>query len=74
MTRRCGRAPLRSAAPVRAHADDRTTVGAPHAGKTADVTIATDTYRITVDDGSTITAPRKASRDIKRHKAAAYQA
>jgi transposase InsO family protein len=50
----------------------RIQVGLPHAGKTAEVTIETDTYQITVDDGITITAPRTTSRDIKRHKASNY--
>ena len=44
----------------------RIQVGLPHAGKTADVTIETDTYQITVEEGITITAPRKTSHDIKR--------
>ena len=30
------------------------------------------TYQITVEDGTVITAPRKTSRDIKRHKASTY--
>jgi hypothetical protein len=47
----------------------RIQVGLPHAGKTAQVTIEADAYQITVED-SIITAPRKTSRDIKRHKAA----
>jgi hypothetical protein len=50
----------------------RIQVGLPHAGKTAEVTIGTDTYQITVGDGVTMAAPRKTSRDIKRHKASAY--
>ncbi len=49
----------------------RIQVGLPHAGKTAQVTIEADTYQITVED-SIITAPRKTSRDIKRHKASHY--
>jgi hypothetical protein len=52
----------------------RIQVGLPYAGKTAEVTVETATYQITVQDGVTITAPRKASRDIKRHKASAYPA
>ena len=51
----------------------RIQVGLPHAGKTADITIESDTCQITVDDGTTITAPRKTSRDIKRHKASNYE-
>jgi transposase InsO family protein len=50
----------------------RIQVGLPHAGKTAEVTVQTDTYQITVADGITIAAPRKTSRDIKRHKASDY--
>jgi hypothetical protein len=49
-------------------------VGLPHAGKTATVTIEPGTYQIHVKDGVAITAPRKTSRDIKRHKASAYPA
>jgi hypothetical protein len=51
----------------------RIQVGLPHTGKTAEVTIESDTYQITVEDGITITAPRTTSRDIKRHKASHYQ-
>ena len=51
----------------------RIQVGLPHAGKTAEITIETDTYQITVGEGITITAPRTTSRDIKRHKASNYQ-
>jgi transposase InsO family protein len=47
-------------------------VGLPHAGKTVEVTIETDTYQITVEDGITLAAPRRTSRDIKRHKASNY--
>jgi hypothetical protein len=50
----------------------RIQVGLPHAGKTAQVTIEADTYQITVEGGSTVTAPRKTSRDINRHKASNY--
>ena len=50
----------------------RIQVGLPYAGKTAEVTVKTDTHQITVEDGVTIAAPRKTSRDIKRHKASAY--
>ena len=47
-------------------------VGLPHARKTVEVTIETDTYQITVEDGTALTAPRTTSRDIKRHKASNY--
>jgi hypothetical protein len=50
----------------------RIQVGLPHAGKTAEVTIETDTYRITVEDGIAFAAPRTTSRDINRHKASDY--
>lgn len=50
----------------------RIQVGLPHVGKTADVTIGTDTYQIAVEDGTTITVPRTTSHDIKRHKASNY--
>jgi hypothetical protein len=50
----------------------RIQVGLPHAGKTAEITVESDTYQITVEDGITITAPRTTSRDIKRHKASDY--
>ncbi len=48
-------------------------VGLVHARKTAQVTVESDTYLITVGLGNTITAPRTTSRDIKRHKASNYQ-
>lgn len=48
-------------------------VGLAHARKTAEVTVETDTYQVTVDSGITITAPRTTSRDIRRHKASNYQ-
>jgi hypothetical protein len=48
-------------------------VGLVDARKTAQVTVASDTYQITVDPGITITAPRTTSRDIKRHKASNHQ-
>jgi hypothetical protein len=38
----------------------------------AEVTVQTDTYQITVEDGITVAAPRTTSRDIKRHKASDY--
>jgi len=44
----------------------------PHAGKTAEITIGSDTYQITVEDGLSLTAPRTTSRDIRRHKASYY--
>ena len=48
-------------------------VGLPHAGKTAEITVGSDTYQIRIeDDGIVISAPRKTSRDIKRHKASNY--
>jgi hypothetical protein len=50
----------------------RIQVGLPHAGQTAEITIETDTYRITVGDSVQITAPRTTSRDIRRHKASNY--
>jgi hypothetical protein len=50
----------------------RIQVGLPHAGKTARVIIEDDTYRISVEDGVAITAPRKTSREILRHKASTY--
>jgi hypothetical protein len=45
----------------------------PHAGKTAEITVGSDTYQITVEDGIALTAPRKTSRDINLHKASNYQ-
>jgi hypothetical protein len=50
----------------------RIQVGLPYAGKTAEITVETDAYQITVGEGITITAPRTTSRDIRRHKASAY--
>jgi hypothetical protein len=50
----------------------RIQVGLPHAGKTAEITIETDTYQISVEDGIAMSTPRKTSRDIKRHKASNY--
>jgi hypothetical protein len=52
----------------------RIKVGLPHAGKAVTITVGSDTYQITVEDGITIAAPRKTSRDIKRHKASACTA
>jgi hypothetical protein len=50
----------------------RIQAGLPHAGKTAEITIGSDTYQITVQDGTALTVPRTTSRDIKRHKASHY--
>jgi hypothetical protein len=51
----------------------RIQVGLPHAGKTVTVTVEPDTYQMTVEPGITVTAPRTASRDIRRHKASNYE-
>ena len=51
----------------------RIQVGLPHAGKTAEITIESDTYQITVEDGIALTASRTTSRDIKRRKASDYR-
>lgn len=51
----------------------RIQVGLPHAGKTAGVTIEADTSQITIADALAMTAPRKTSRDIRRHKASNYR-
>ncbi len=53
---------------------ERIQVGLPHAGKTAGITIEPDTYRVSVDDSTAITAARTSSRDIRRHKASLYAA
>jgi hypothetical protein len=45
----------------------------PHAGKTATITVDSDTYQITVEDGITIAAPCKTSHAINRHKASDYR-
>jgi hypothetical protein len=50
----------------------RIQVGLPHARKTAEVTVESDTYQITVESGITVTAPRTTSREIRRHKASNY--
>jgi hypothetical protein len=50
----------------------RIQVGLPHAGKTAEVSVEADIYQITVEPGTTITAARTTSRDIRRHKASNY--
>jgi hypothetical protein len=47
-------------------------IGLPHAGKTAEITIGSDTYQITIEDCTTIAAPRTTSRAINRHKASDY--
>lgn len=51
----------------------RIQVGLPHAGKIADITVGSDTYQISIEDDITITAPRRSSRDIRRHKASNYR-
>lgn len=50
----------------------RIQVGLLHAGKTAEITIESDTSQITVEDGIALTAPRTTSRDIKRRKVSDY--
>jgi hypothetical protein len=50
----------------------RIQVGLAHACKSAEVTVQAGTYQITVEPGSTITAPRTTSSDIRRHKASNY--
>jgi hypothetical protein len=47
-------------------------VGLAHARKAVQVSVGPDTYRIAVEPGITITAPRTSSRDIRRHKASNY--
>jgi hypothetical protein len=47
-------------------------VGLAHASKTVQVTVEADTYQVTVEPGITVTGPRAASRDIRRHKASSY--
>jgi len=47
-------------------------VGLARARKTVEVTVAPDTYQITVETGITVIAARTASRDIRRHKAPDY--
>ena len=44
----------------------------PYAGKTSEITVGSDTYQITVEDGIAIAAPRTTSRAINRHKASDY--
>lgn len=48
-------------------------VGLPHARRTAEVTVQSDSYQITIEPGVIITAPRATSRDIRRHKASSYE-
>lgn len=52
----------------------RIQVGLPHAGKTAEITVETGIYQISIGPSVTLTAPRTTSRDIKRHKASTYTA
>jgi hypothetical protein len=47
-------------------------VGMAHARKTVQVTVGPDTYQVSVEPGITVTAPRTASSDIRRHKASNY--
>ncbi len=63
------RVPVRGAIMI---GGQRIQVGLPHAGKTADIAVEADTYHVTVEDGIAFTAPRKTSREIKRHKASNY--
>jgi hypothetical protein len=55
---------------ARRHYDQR----AADAGRaeTAEITIEADAYRVNIDDSAIISAPRQASRDIRRHKASHY--
>jgi hypothetical protein len=55
-------------------AGQRIQVGLPHAGKTAEITVETDTYQIAVGDELVFTALRTTSQDIRRHKASHYPA
>jgi hypothetical protein len=43
-------------------------VGLAHARKIVQVSVGPDTYQITVETGTSVTAPRTASRDIRRHR------
>lgn len=63
------RVPVRGAIMI---GGQRIQVGLPHAGKTAEVTIDTGSYQLTVEDSITVTAARTDSREIKRHKASNY--
>jgi hypothetical protein len=47
-------------------------VGLAHARKIVQVSVGPDTYQITVETGTTVAAPRTASRDVRRHKASNY--
>jgi hypothetical protein len=47
-------------------------VGLVHARKTVQVTVEPDTYQVAVETGTTVTAARTTSRDIRRHKASNY--
>ena len=42
-------------------------------GKTIQVSVEAGIYVITVEPGIIVTAPRTASRDIRRHRASSYQ-
>ena len=48
-------------------------VGLAHARKTVQVTVGPGTYQIAVEPGTTLTAARTSSRDIRRHKASNYE-
>jgi hypothetical protein len=50
----------------------RIQVGLGHARKTVQVSVGRDTYEITVETGTTVTAARTTGRDIRRHKASNY--
>jgi hypothetical protein len=51
----------------------RIRVGLPHAGKTAEVTVGTDTVEIMAEPGIVITTARTSSRVILRHKGSTCQ-
>jgi hypothetical protein len=44
----------------------------PNLPQTAVITFEAGTYRITIEDALTFTAPRATSHDIRRHKASHY--
>ena len=48
-------------------------VGLAHARKTAEITVESDTYQITVGDGIALSAPRTTSRDINGTRLPATQ-
>jgi hypothetical protein len=48
-------------------------VGLPDARKLAEVTVEAGTCQITIEPGSTITAPRVTGRSTHRHQASSYQ-